>query len=169
MADPARRLRAAYGAGPRHLVLVLASLAVAGWVALRLAGAPMAGWMLVWFVGAALVHDLFLFPVYAAADAALRRLLPGGPRTANAGRVSALNHVRVPALAAALLFLVYLPGILGLGRPTYAAATGLPRHAELVRWLWLTGALFLAGAVTYAVRVGRRRRARRSGPPVIRS
>ncbi|MEE3921115.1 hypothetical protein V2I01_31740 [Micromonospora sp. BRA006-A] len=113
--------RRGYGAAPWHLLLLLGCFAVTGWIALRLAGEPAAGRMLLWFVGAVIAHDLLLFPFYALVDRALRAAV-GGP-----GRRSALNHVRVPALASGLLLLVYLPGILGLGGDTYTAATGLTR------------------------------------------
>ncbi|MFG1673452.1 hypothetical protein [Micromonospora sp. NPDC049282] len=134
-------LRRAYGAAPWHLLLLVGCLAVAGWVALRLAGEPTAGRMLLWFVGAVVAHDLVLFPAYAAADRVLRR----------AGR-SLRNHVRVPAYASALLFVVYLPGVLGLGDGTYAAATGLAPEPLLGRWLAVSGGLFAASALHYAAR-----------------
>ncbi|MCZ7437303.1 hypothetical protein O7598_12930 [Micromonospora sp. WMMC241] len=134
-------LRRAYGAAAWHLPLTVGCLAVAGWVALRLAGEPTAGRMLLWFVGAAVVHDLVLFPAYAAADRTLGR----------AGR-SLRNHVRVPALGSALLFLVYLPGVLGLGDGTYAAATGLAPAPLLGRWLAVTGVLFAVSALLYTAR-----------------
>ncbi|MEV0005479.1 hypothetical protein AB0H28_24765 [Micromonospora sp. NPDC050980] len=134
-------LRRAYGAAPWHLLLLVGCFAVAGWVALRLAGEPGAGRMLLWFVGAVIAHDLVLFPAYAAADRALGH---AGP--------SLRNHVRVPALASALLFLVYLPGVLGLGDGTYAAATGLTPEPLLGRWLVVTAVLFAASALLFTIR-----------------
>ncbi|TDB71667.1 hypothetical protein [Micromonospora sp. KC723] len=150
--------RRRYGAAPGHLLLLLGCFAVAGWVVLRLAGEPTAGRMLLWFLGAVVVHDLVLFPAYALVDRALRAVLAGGrPATGHpAGRgrrrPSALNHVRVPALAAGLLFLVYLPGVLGWGDGTYSAATGLRPRPMLDRWLALTGVLFAASAAVYVLR-----------------
>ncbi|SCL32900.1 hypothetical protein GA0070624_4596 [Micromonospora rhizosphaerae] len=155
MRELAPRFRAGYGAGPWHLILTLVCLTVTGWVVLRLAGETGAERMLAWFVGAAVAHDLFLFPIYATADAALRRLLRVNGHAAPAARVSAVNHIRVPALAAGLLLLVYLPGILGQGRATYLAATSQDRQAQLTRWLAITGIMFLASAVWYAIRVRR--------------
>lgn len=148
MAERAARLRAAYGAGPRHLLALLACFALTGWVALRLAGEADAVRMLLWFLGAVVVHDLVLFPVYAMVDRVLRRAVH---------RPAPLNHVRVPALASALLFLVYLPGILGLGGTTYRSATGREPTPLLGRWLALSALFFLASAVAYAVRRWRRR------------
>ncbi len=138
--------RRAYGAATWHLLLLLGCFAVTGWVALRLAGEPTAGRMLLWFVGAAVAHDLVLFPAYASVDRALRAGWGRG------GTPSVRNHVRVPALGAGLLLLVYLPGILGLGDGTYASATGLAPRARVGQWLAVSGVLFAASALVYAVR-----------------
>ncbi|MEH0826744.1 MULTISPECIES: hypothetical protein [unclassified Micromonospora] len=145
------RFRRAYGAAPWHLLLLLGCFAVTGWVVLRLAGEPTAVQMLLWFLGAVVAHDLLLFPVYALADRALR----AGVR--RRGAPSALNHVRVPALAAGLLLLVHLPGVLGLGDGTYRAATGLEPRPLLARWLAVSAALFAASAALYALRRRRHR------------
>ncbi|MEU1688874.1 hypothetical protein [Micromonospora sp. NPDC005707] len=144
--------RRAYGAAPWHPLLVAGCFAVTGWIALRLAGEASAGRMLLWFLGAVIAHDLVLFPVYASLDRVARRALDRG------GSPSPLNHVRVPALGAGLLFLVYLPGILGLGDGTYASATGLAPRVMLGRWLVVSGVLFAVSALIYAARrFGRRR------------
>ncbi|MEU1837883.1 hypothetical protein [Micromonospora chersina] len=144
--------RRAYGAASWHLLLLAGCFAVTGWIALRLAGEASAGRMLLWFLGAVIAHDLVLFPVYASVDRVLRRAL------GRAGAPSPLNHIRIPALGAGLLFLVYLPGILGLGDGTYLAATGLSPRSMVGRWLAVSGALFAASALLYAAR----RLARRS-------
>ncbi|MBQ0900970.1 hypothetical protein [Micromonospora sp. U21] len=148
MTDLMARLRAGYGAGPRHLIVVTAAIVLAGWVALRVAGEATAGRMLLWFLGAVIAHDLVLFPAYATADRVLRALVR--PRAGN--RVALLNHLRVPTLGAALLFVVYSPGILRLGETTHLAATGQDQRPYLVRWLLLSAALFLLSALTYALR-----------------
>ncbi|WP_319459605.1 hypothetical protein [Micromonospora sp. RTP1Z1] len=158
MRDVAVRFRAAYGAPGRHLLLLVGCFAVAGWVALRLAGEATAGRMLLWFVGAAIAHDFVLFPIYGSADRALRAAV-GERRARPASGPSLLNHLRVPALAAALLFLVYLPGILRQGRETYLAATGQDQQPFLARWLLVSAALFLASGVLYAYRRWRARNA----------
>ncbi|MEU3453388.1 hypothetical protein ABZ671_07270 [Micromonospora sp. NPDC006766] len=150
MRDVVGRLRAAYGAPPGHLLRLAGSFALTGWVALRLAGEPAVGRMLLWFVGAAVAHDFVLFPCYGLADRAARRVL--GARAAPASGPAPLNHVRVSALASGLLFLVYLPGILRLGRPTYLAASGQDQRPFLARWLLATAALFLASALGYVLR-----------------
>ncbi|MEV4118576.1 hypothetical protein [Micromonospora sp. NPDC049645] len=176
MDRPISRFRAAYGSSPQHLIAMIACFTLAGWVALRIAEEATAGRMLLWFVGAAVAHDLVLFPIYASADRVLRGALgrashadsqsstahhPVPRRVGQApSRPSPLNHVRVPALAAGLLFLVYLPGILRQGRETYLAATGQNQHPYLARWLALTATLFLVSGGWY---VARRMRWRRVG------
>ncbi|SCE92479.1 hypothetical protein [Micromonospora mirobrigensis] len=142
-----RDLRRGYGAAPWHLLLLLGCFAVAGWIALRLAGEASAPRMLLWFLGAVVAHDLVLFPLYAVADRGLRAV--------TADRVL-VNHLRVPALGAGLLFLVYLPGVLGLGDGTYVAATGLTPRVLVGRWLAVSAGLFAVSAAGYALR--RRRR-----------
>ncbi|MFG1884070.1 hypothetical protein [Micromonospora sp. NPDC049102] len=143
-AGRAARLRAAYGAAPWHLVLVTAVIVLAGWVALRLAQEATFGRMLLWFVGAVIAHDLVLFPVYASVDRVLGAVVRG--------RVALLNHLRVPALGTALLFVVYAPGILRWGETTHEAATGQTQRPYLLRWLALSAALFLLSALAYALR-----------------
>jgi hypothetical protein len=115
---------------------------------------PQAWWqsIAVWFAAAIIVHDLVLFPMYALADRLLgvpvkRRRCRGEPR------VSARNYLRIPALGAGLTLLVFLPGILEQGAPTYRIATGQTQQPFLGRWLLLTAALCTASAVAYTVRV----------------
>ena len=64
-----------------------------------------------------------------------------------------LNYVRVPALGAGLTLLVFLPGIIKQGAPTFRAATGLTQDVFLGRWLLLTAAMFAISAVIYAIRL----------------
>jgi hypothetical protein len=58
-------------------------------------------------------------------------------------------------MAAGLTFLLFFPGVLRLGAPTYLAATGLTQEPFAARWLLLTAAFFAASAVLYALRLGR--------------
>jgi hypothetical protein len=91
-----------------------------------------------------------LFPIYALAD----RLLPTtGFGRQPASKVPVLNYIRVPALGAGLTLLVFLPGIIEQGAPTFRAATGLTQDLFLGRWLLLTGAMFAVSAVIYAIRL----------------
>jgi hypothetical protein len=106
----------------------------------------------VWFAAAIIAHDLVLYPIYALAD----RLLVATRRDPRPGsRVPVLNYIRVPALGAGLTLLVFLPGIIEQGAPTYRAATGLTQEVFLGRWLLLTAAMFAISAALYAVRLVR--------------
>lgn len=144
---PRAFLRRRYGAGPLHLVLLAASFALAGYAGVRLLSGDWLG-VTVWFVGAALVHDLLLVPLYAAADLALRRG-PGRRRPAS------VNYVRVPAFLSGLLLLVWFPLITRPRR--YEPASGLSPDVFLGNWLLTTAALFLLSALWFAVRTLRRR------------
>ena len=137
------------GAAPAQLALLVACLGLAAYAAFFLLGDPALLRMLVWFAGAAVVHDLVIFPLYAAAD----RVLVAAAR----GRVPLVNHVRVPALGAGLTLLMFWPGIVRQGEVTHLAATGLDQAPYLGRWLALSAVLFGASAVVYGARVGLRR------------
>ncbi len=182
-----RRFRYEYGAGPLHLLSVLACFGVAGFVALRVldgaVGAPLN--FLIWFVAAIAAHDFVLFPLYSAVGAlglrlaGVHRALPaderrlvlgrgedgwsvGAPDTTHApSRLAAmgLNHVRVPALLSGLLFLVWFPLILGLSAEEYRAVSGLSTDGYLERWLLLSGVLFGISGLAFALRLARLRRA----------
>jgi len=131
-----------YGASPWHLAVLLALFAVTAYVASRLLGDPVALRIAVWFLGAAVVWDLVVGPLLALADRVLRRALPR----------SALNHVRVPALLSALLLVMFAPLVLQRSEQVYRAKTGLLQDPYLDRWLVVTGVLFAASAVLWAVR-----------------
>ena len=70
---------------PLQILLLACSFALAGYAGVRLLADDWFG-VALWFVGAAVVHDLVLLPLYAAADRALVR---------TAGRH--VLYVRVPA------------------------------------------------------------------------
>jgi hypothetical protein len=155
------RFRDFYGSRPLHLLIMLAAFAVLGYVVATLT--PQALWnskvwwqsIAVWFAGAVILHDLVLFPLYALADRMLTLPTEGRQR---AGRFPAINYVRVPTLASALTLLLFLPGIIKQGAPTYLAATGQTQEAFLGRWLVLTAAMFATSAIAYAVRIAVTRR-----------
>jgi hypothetical protein len=63
-------------------------------------------------------------------------------------------------MGAALTLLVFLPGIIQQGAPTYEAATGQTQQPFLGRWLLLTAAMFGVSAIAYATRLVRVRRRR---------
>lgn len=149
-----RRLRGAYGDGPLHLAGHLGFVAIVAYVAVQLADARSALTILLWVVGAALVHDLLLVPVYAAADAVLRRA--PGRRT-----LPFVNHVRFVAVVSGALFLAWFPVLLGKSDATIERNAGLQADGYLGRWLAVTAALAAASALAYALRAARARRSAR--------
>jgi hypothetical protein len=105
----------------------------------------------VWFAAAIIAHDLVLFPIYALVDRihlAVRRVRRHGRADVD---VPVLNYIRIPALGAGLTLLLFLPGIIKQGAPTFVAATGLTQDPFLSRWLLLTAAMFGTSAVAYSV------------------
>lgn len=67
-------------------------------------------------------------------------------------RVPVINHVRVPALISAVLFLVFLPRILDRQPQNFVNALGHAPPDFLMRWIWVTVGLVVASAALYAVR-----------------
>ena len=113
----------------------------------------------VWFAAAVVAHDLLFFPIYALADRALSARLGGRPARIQPN-VLVRNYIRIPALGAGLTFLIFLPGIIEQGGPTYLAATGQTQQPFLGRWLLLTAAMFAVSAIGYGARlIAVRRRA----------
>jgi len=100
---------------------------------------------------AMLAHDLLLFPLYALLDRSVGGLLHRRRRPAT----GSVNFVRVPVLLSGLLLLVFAPIIFQRSEVAYGVASGLDQNPYLARWLVISGVLFLASAVLYAVR-GRR-------------
>jgi len=149
----ARRFRYEYGSGPLHLMAIAASFSLAGWGLVEIFGGLNPANVAIWLFGAVIAHDLVLVPVYSLLAAIATRGL--GVASGGSLRVSALNHLRIPAFLAAVLFLVWFPEILGLGEPRFRHATGLTTHGYLGRWLLITGALFAFSAVAFAVRIRR--------------
>lgn len=146
--------RNVYGSHPLHLVTLVAGFALVGYVLATVKPAtlwnPHSWWqsIAVWFAAAIIAHDLVLFPLYALADRLLSST--GCVRTP---QVPVLNYLRVPALGSGLTFLIFLPGIIEQGAPTYLAATGQTQEPFLGRWLLLTAAMFATSAVVYAIRL----------------
>ena len=161
--SPGRALRTLYGANPVHLVVLALCFALGLYAVSRILDDPAVLTIAVWFVGAALVWDLVLGPLVALTD---RALLP-------LRHVGALNFVRVPLLAGALLLLVWAPVIFGRSEQTFRTKAGLGQDVFLGRWLVITALLFAGSAVLYAagrLRLrGRHRRAATAGSgPVAR-
>lgn len=149
--------RRIYGSHPLHLLTLIAGFALFGYVLATIEPQtlwnPNVWWqsIAVWFAAAIIAHDLVLFPIYALAD----RLLASGAGRQWVSRVPVLNYVRVPVLGAALTLLIFLPGIIKQGAPTFMAATGLTQDVFLGRWLLLTAAMFAFSALCYAIRLAR--------------
>ncbi|MFD2078248.1 hypothetical protein SAMN05421678_13032 [Actinopolymorpha cephalotaxi] len=143
-----------YGAGPLHLLVLVASFALAGYAAIRFVPANPVG-VAAWFVGAVVCHDLVLLPLYSLLDlgaaAVLRR------RPAALPSRSSVNYLRVPAVLSGLLFLVFAPLILRLP-PGFEYITGRPVTPYLSHWLLVTAALFAGSAVLLAWRARPRSR-----------
>lgn len=156
MREALRRFRAGYGASPLHLLGLVGSFLLMGYAVALVSHDSMAVRMAAWFGAALIVHDLVLFPLYALADRVLGRALHRARRRApGPPAVSIRNHLRVPALGAALLLLLFLPGIISQGKGTYLAATGQTQSPYLGRWLIVSAALFVVSAVIYTIRARR--------------
>ncbi|WP_421842808.1 hypothetical protein [Mycobacterium sp.] len=156
-----------YGAHPLHLLTMVSGFALLGYIlaTFRLTALwnPDTWWqsIAVWFAAAVIGHDLVLYPLYASVDRALSRrwVQRAGRPAPEPPIVRARNYIRVPALGAGMTLLIFLPGIIQQGAPTYEAATGQTQQPFLGRWLLLTAAMFAISAILYVGRlVGARRR-----------
>jgi hypothetical protein len=137
-------VRRLYGAGPLHLTVAIAALALAGWAlaqALDVLSSPSN--FVLWLAGAVVAHDLVLLPLYS--------LIGRGVASAVTGP-AALNHLRVPALLSGMAFLVWFPLILGLDGTFFERISGTSNDVYLERWLLLTAALFGGSAVILLLR-----------------
>ncbi len=150
-----------YGANPLHLLALIGCFALAGYAGLRLFDARPLG-VAVWLFGAVIIHDLMLFPLYALADRSVHGVLRHRPAAIPA--VPWINYLRVPVLLSGLLLLVYFPLILGLPQG-YPVITGLPLEGYFERWLLVTGVLFAASALAFALRLRRHIRTVRHAAP----
>lgn len=141
-----------YGAAPPHLAMMLFTIIFVAYslhvLGVRTLWNRNVWWqsISVWFVGSLIVHDLVLFPLYGLADRALTA-------TGRVTTVPVLNYIRVPALATALTFVIFFPGIIEQGSATYFAATGQGQDPFLFRWVLLTAGFFAVSGVAFAVRV----------------
>ena len=157
------RLRQRYGAGPLHLLSLVACFTLTGYVVSRVLTAPHHLQILVWFAGAVIIHDLVLFPLYALADRSLAAAAASRRHPDRLPDVPWINHLRVPAVVSGTLLAVSFPLVLRLSERTYHAASGLSTAPYLNRWLLVTGTLFAGSALLYALRLGRASGRRRRG------
>ena len=144
--------RRAYGAGPLHLIAVLAVLAVALYALSRVYDVVGdADRVVLWLSGSIVAHDLVLFPIYAVLGAiAAATLIPRGHGSRL--RVAALNHLRTAALLSGLLALVWFPLIAAKAPRTYERTSGLQVDVYRDRWLIATAVLFAGSALLLALR-----------------
>lgn len=143
-------MRRRYGAGPPHLLGHLALLGVTAYAlsrAFQLRFAPEPLNLAAWLIGGAILHDLVLLPAYTALDAAAIRTL----------HAPLLNHLRVPFVLSACVFIVYAPRILDRQPRNVLNALGVAPPDYLRRWLLLTAALFMGSLLLYALRATRAR------------
>jgi hypothetical protein len=167
MANIATRFRKSYGAHPVHLLTMVSGFALLGYTLVTLTPSELwnqgTWWqsIAVWFVAAVVAHDFVLFPLYALAD----RVLGLRRRVTRRPEVAVRNYIRVPALAAGLTLLIFLPGIIEQGATVYQAATGQTQQPFLGRWLLLTAVMFGSSAVGYATRRAVACRRAADGPP----
>ncbi len=142
------RFRELYGAGPGHLVGVVASFALGAYALVRFLGSGPVLDLVIWLAAAIALHDFALFPAYSALDRVAGRALRSdgaGPRL--------VNHLRAPSLISALLFLVYFPLILGLDSGLFEKTTSARTSGYLGRWLLVSAGLFAASGLIYAIRL----------------
>jgi hypothetical protein len=150
-----------YGAGPLHLVGMVACFAVAAYAVTRVLG--QSGWkgIFLWFVVCLVGHDLIGWPIYALAD---RRLIrsQGLDRVRRPSSVPWINHVRVPTIISAVLLALFFPLIFRLENARYLGITGFNEDAYPTNWLAVSAIVFAASAVIYLARLhlARRRGAR---------
>lgn len=149
-----RRPRILVGS-PLQLLLLACSFALTAYAGVRLLADDWFG-VALWVVGAALLHDLVLLPLYAAADRAVVRGL--------GARREWVPYVRVPAALSALLLLVWFPLISGAVERRYRSATGLSPDGFLARWLLISAVLFGGSALLLVLRL---RRATKGRPPAV--
>jgi hypothetical protein len=99
-----------------------------------------------------------------AGAAVTRQPATAQPHAAQPAAVAAawpplLNYVRIPVIFSLLLLMTFFPVILGLSERELHRASGLGTGPYLWRWLGVTGVMFAASAICYALRT--RRNARR--------
>jgi hypothetical protein len=142
-------IRRFYGSHPLHLLALLCCFALTGYIAIHITSEPALPRILLWFVGAVVGHDLILFPLYAIADHSLSHAV----RIFRPTALPLRNYLRIPALGAGLLFVMFFPGIIRQGAARYHTSTGQTQAPFLERWLLLTAAMFAISAIIYAIRL----------------
>ena len=161
-AGRSQKFRYEYGAGPLHLIAVIASLALALYAILRIFEIPSTGGILLWMGAAIVAHDFIALPIYSL----FLRVAEEGADAAMPTRRRALltlNHIRIPAAFSALLLLISFPLILSLDEPRYKLTTGLDLDRYIGNWLLITGVLFAVSGLALALKL----RSRAAERPMI--
>ena len=158
-------LQRLYGGNPLHLVLLLASFALAGYAVSRWITAPTPIRLLIWFAGAVIGHDLVAFPVYTAVDRLLLRVVGGrlldGEYTY--WRRAAILHLRIPLLLSTLLLIMWYPLVLARSDDTYVVASGEHQDRYLGNYLLVIAILFGGSLLLFILRLAYATRTRSKG------
>jgi hypothetical protein len=161
-ASRGERFRYEYGAGPLHLIAVLASLALVLYAILRIFEIPSTGGILLWMGAAIVAHDFIALPIYSlflrVAEEGAEAALPTRRRG-----LLALNAFRIPAAFSLVLLLISFPLVFQIDEPRYRITTGLDLDRYLGNWLLITGVLFLISGLWLAVKL----RSRAADRPMI--
>lgn len=162
-----RSWRRHYGAGPWHLLGLLACFAVAAYATTRIFAQGGGKAILVWFALCVILHDGIGWPIYASADRALTRCTRRGLVCGGSG-ITWINHVRVPTLMSGLLLLMFAPMIFRLSSSYFEGITGFSEDVYLWNWLLVSAILFAASGLLFLWRLARtRRRVRRGSPDAV--
>jgi Na+/melibiose symporter-like transporter len=153
-----------YGSNPLHLLAHVGVFFVAAWAIDQIVGGGSVINWAAWFLGAALLHDLVLLPSYSALDRVLGRATRAGPAS---DRPPVINYIRVPAVVAGILLLVYFPLILGYSARNYRHDTGHSLAGYTRNWLLICAGVFLASALLYVARTARRRHPQPDEPDAV--
>jgi len=161
-AGRSEKFRYEYGAGPLHLIAVIASLAIALYAILRILEIPFSASILLWLGAAIVLHDFIALPIYSL----FLRLAEEGAEAALPTRrreLLWLNHVRIPAAFSALLLLISFPLIFQIDEPRYELTTGLDLDRYLGNWLLITAVMFAISGIWLALKL----RSRAADRPMI--
>ena len=136
-----------YGASPVHLLAHLALLPLVAWAVLQVLDFRGARDVVVWFVAALVLHDLVLVGAYSALDRVWQRARVRG--------IPVVNHLRAPAVASGVSFLVFFPLILGKSDGNLRYVSGVAPSGYLERWLLLVAVVWALSALVLGVRLAR--------------
>ncbi len=160
-----RRLASLYGSHPLHLVLLLASFALAGYAVSRWIAAPTPVRLLIWFAGAVIGHDLVAFPLYTGVDRLLLRVVGGRLQDGRYTywRRAAILHLRIPLLISTLLLIMWYPLVLARSDRTYFVASGGHQDRYLGNYLLVIAILFGGSLLLFILRLAYAARIRSTG------